>query len=189
MLMTHWSLHSTTLHDVPKYGLLFNWRKLEVLPVGCDAFISKPDGQFIERKESISYLGALLAADGSVRSEVNRLLGLARADFSALSRVWKHSSLPVGQKIRIFNVCVASQLMYGLHTAWLKKAEFGKLDAFQARCLRMMLGIPHYFYSRVPNTDVLWRAKTQKFSAVLLYRQLTLLHRIANLPSDGVMRT
>ena len=29
------------------YGLLFNWRKLEVLPIGCDAFMSKPDGQFI----------------------------------------------------------------------------------------------------------------------------------------------
>ena len=79
--------------------------------------------------------------------------------------------------------------MYGSHTAWLKKAELGNLDAFQARCLRMILGIPHSFYSRVPNTDVLSRAKTQKFSAVLLYKQLTLLHRIANLPSDDVMRT
>ena len=119
--------------------------------------------------------------------EINRRLGLARADFSALTRVWRHSSLPVGPKIRIFNACVASQLMYGLHTAKLKKAELGKLDAFQA--MRMILGIPHSFYSRVPNTDVLSLAKTQKFSAVILYRQLTLLHRIANLPSDDVMRT
>ena len=52
----------------------------------------------------------------------------------------------------------------------------------------MILGIPHSCYSRVPNTDVLSRAKTQKFSAVLLYGQLMLLHRIANLPSDDVMR-
>ena len=47
----------------------------------------------------------------------------------------------------------------------------------------------HSLYSRVPNTDVLLRAKTHKFSAVLLYRHLTLLHRIANLLSDDVMRT
>ena len=77
------------------YGLLFNWRKLEVLPIGRDGFISNPDGQFIECKKSISYLGALLAADVSAGSEVNRRLGPARADFSALSRVWKHFSLPV----------------------------------------------------------------------------------------------
>ena len=123
------------------------------------------------------------AAEGSVGSDVNRRLGLARADFSALSRVWKHSSLPVGQKFRIFNACVISQLMYGLHTAWLKKAELGKLDAFQARCLRMIVGSPHSLYSRVPNTDVLSRARTKKLSAMLLYKQLTLLHKIANLAS------
>ena len=132
------------------------------------------------RKESISYSGALLAADGSVGSEITPSLGSCACRCSAPSRVWKHSSLPVGHKIRIFNAGVASQLMYGLHTAWLKKAELGKLDAFQATCLRMILGIPHFFYRRVPNTNVLSRAKTEKFSAVLLYRQLTLLHRIAN---------
>ena len=64
-----------------------------------------------------------------------------------------------------------------------------KSDAFQARCLRMILGIPHSFYARVPNTDVLSRAKTQKFPAMLLYRKLTFLHGIANLLSDDVMRT
>ena len=70
-----------TVRISANYGLLFNWRKLEVLPVGCDAFISKPDGQFIECKGSVFCLGAVLAADGSVGSEVNRRLGLARADF------------------------------------------------------------------------------------------------------------
>ena len=42
------------------YGLVFNWRKLEILPSGCDAFISKPGGQFIQCEKSISYLGAWL---------------------------------------------------------------------------------------------------------------------------------
>ena len=116
-------------------GLLFNWWKLEVLPIACDAFISKPDGQLIECKESISYLGALLAADGSMWSEINRRLCPARADFSVLTRVWKHSSLPVTEKIRIFNACVTSQLMYGLHTARLKKAELDKwMPSKQGAC-------------------------------------------------------
>ena len=35
-------------------------RKLEVSSIGCDAFISKPDFQFIQCKRTISYLGAWL---------------------------------------------------------------------------------------------------------------------------------
>ena len=64
-----------------------------------------------------------------------------------------------------------------------------KLDAFQAKCLRVFLCIPRSFYSCVPNTDVLSRAITKKLSVVPLYGQLMPLHRIATLPLDDVMRT
>ena len=36
------------------YGLRLNWKKCEVLPIGCEAFIAAPDGSYLTCKSSIS---------------------------------------------------------------------------------------------------------------------------------------
>ena len=64
------------------------------------------------------------------------------------------------------------------------KADVCKLDVFQARCLRQILRIPPSFVSRVTNEQ----ANCAKLSCVLQQRQLQLLGRIAQLPSEDVMR-
>ena len=79
--------------------------------------------------------------------------------------------------------------MYSLHTAGLCKADLRKIDAFQARCLRSILDIPHSFISHVRNETVLQEAGTEKLSIILWRRQLLLLGRIAQLPREDVMRT
>ena len=171
------------------YGLSLNWEKTEVLPIGCDAAIQGPNGEHIKNKTSLVYLGSVISASGSITSEVNRRLGMAKADFDALNRVWKHAHLTCTKKLQIFSACVVSRLMYSLHTAWLCKADLRKIDAFQARCLRSILGIPHSFISRVRNETVLQEAGTEKLSIILWRRQLLLLGRIAQLPREDVMRT
>ena len=63
------------------YGLSFNWRKLELLPVRCEVAIAKPDGNSVVSKESIVYLGSLLSKNGKIGPELSRRLGAARSDF------------------------------------------------------------------------------------------------------------
>ena len=171
------------------YALTFNWKKVELMPIRCQAPILKPDGCEIPSKSSLVYLGSTLSASGDIISEVSRRLGMARADFTALERVWKHSSLNSRSKLWVFNACVASKLLYCLHTAWLNKADLRRLDAFQASCLRKILRIPHSFISRVSNAEVLSRANHRMLSKILQYRQIMLLKRVADLPSEDVMRT
>ena len=88
------------------------------------------------------YLGGILSGDGRVESELGRRIGLAQADFNALKRVWNHASLSKQKKFRIFDACIQSKLHYGLHPAWLNTAARRRIDGFQARCLRRVLGIP-----------------------------------------------
>ena len=166
------------------YGLRYNWRKLEVLPVRCQASISKPDGQPVVQKESIVYLGAVLSSNGNIDAELSRRLGAARSEFDKLARIWSHSTLSAYKKVNIFNACVISKLLYSLHTAWLKKTELSKLDAFQACCLRKVLGIPHSYIRHVTNSSVLGQARQSRLSQILLERQLTLLGKIARM-GDG----
>ena len=91
--------------------------------------------------------------------------------------------------------------MYNLHTAWMRSQELARLDAFQARCLRRILGVPHSFISRVTNKSILERAGCRKLSSILLQRQLCLFAEIARkedthpvreavfLPASSVLRT
>ena len=174
------------------YALTFIWeKKVGLMPIRCQASILKPDGCEIPSKSSLVYLGNTLSASGDIISEVSRRLGMARPDFTALERFWKHTSLTSRSKLRVFNACVVSKLLYCLHTAWLNKADLRRLDAFQASCLRKILRIPHAFISRVSNAEVLSRANHRMLSKILQYRQVMvmLLKRVADLPSEDVMRT
>jgi len=170
------------------YGLQYNWKKLEVLPVRCEADIRKPDGSQIDQKDCITYLGSVLAQDGRAGPELARRLGAARAEFKTLARVWSHSSLARRKKLQIFDACVLSKLLYCMHTTWLQKAELAKLDAFQAKCLRKIMGIQHSFYSRVSNEAVLEEAGAHRISTLLLKRQLVLLGQIARKHSPDPVR-
>ena len=97
---------------------------------------------------------------------------MAKGDFDALNRVWKHANLGLKKKLDIFSECVNSRPLYSLHTAWLRKAELCKIDAFQAKCLRKILGIQHALYSHVRNETVLQEADCSKLSTIIRRQQL-----------------
>ena len=111
-------------------GLQVNWRQIGVLTVGVDLRLSKPDGSPIPQRDSMVYLGSAISDDGEIGSELSHRLGAARAEFDKLTKIWNHSTLTQQRNIRIFESCVASKLLYCLHTAYLNKQENLLFDAF-----------------------------------------------------------
>ena len=77
-------------------------------------------------------------------------------------------------------------LRYSLHTVWLNKAELRKLDAFHAKCLQKIFGIQHSFISKICNENVMRRAKCSNLFSHLLFRQLILFGKVANLSPNDV---
>ena len=69
------------------YGLAFNWGKLEVLTVGCQTQILRLDGQPVQQKDTMIYLGGMISSSGDSGTELNRRLGMARKDFDVLCRI------------------------------------------------------------------------------------------------------
>ena len=153
-----------------EYGLTFNWSKLEVLRVRHEGHVKLPAGGNVKEKDSIIYLGALLASDGRMGSELSRRLGAAAADFTQLQVLWKHANVSRAFKKEVYLSCVVQKLLYCLHTGCFTKAELRKLDGFHARCLRKVYGIPHSQESRVSNATVLATAGLVPLSATLLER-------------------
>jgi hypothetical protein len=121
------------------YGLSLNFSKVECMPVNCESSLVDPTGNLIQTKSKLKYLGAHLASDGTITSELAQKLGQAECEFKALRQVWAHSNISRRFKYQIYVACVVQKLLYGLESAWINAAGKRKLDGFHARCLRRIV--------------------------------------------------
>ena len=60
--------------------------------------------------------------------------------------------------MRVHDAVVSSKLLYGLESASLTEAEYERLDSFQMKTLRKILGIKHSYHSHISNEVVMQRA-------------------------------
>jgi hypothetical protein len=170
------------------YGLALNFTKVESMPVNCEHIFVDPHGNPIQSKTKLKYLGAHIAADGSIDSELGQKLGIAACDFKKLQQVWSHSKLSRQFKFQIYIACIVQKLLYGLEGAWVNTAGKRKLDGFHARCLRKIGGISPAFISRVSNAFVLKQFSAHPLSKILLERQLMYFGHVARSDHDSVLR-
>ena len=92
-------------------------------------------------------------------------------------------------KLYVFTALVESNLLYGLDAACLIKAEQKRLDGFQAGCLRVILGIPSAYISRISNKHVLETAGVQTAGTKLLQRQFQLWGKVMRSPVHGPLQS
>ena len=64
-----------------------------------------------------------------------------------LGRVWRQRNLSLATKLRLYETCVLSVLLYCSESWTLLKADVDRLQAFHMRSLRRILGI-HWFLTR-----------------------------------------
>ena len=77
--------------------------------------------------------------NGSIRTELSRRVGAARAEFETFGRVWNHTVLLKAGKVQFLNLrTFENVVLFFLHTTWLNKAELTRLNAFQAKCFRIL---------------------------------------------------
>ena len=91
------------------------------------------------------------------------------------------------KKLRVYEACIASKLMYCLGTVDLNAAEVRKLDAFHHRCLRRIDGVKPSYVSRVSNKTVRDTLRAKPLKQVLLKRQLLYFGPLARKPPDYVL--
>jgi len=120
-----------------KAGLEINSSKTEEICV--NAIVKQRlrlNGEGIKRSSDFCYLGCIVAENGGTSREVSERIQKARGSFSKLRRVWLSKSLRKDTKIRIFNACVKSVLLYGCETWLVTKEIQRKIQTFVNRCLR-----------------------------------------------------
>jgi hypothetical protein len=105
------------------------------------------------------YLGSIVAENEGTSREVNARIEKTRESFSKLRTVWLSKSLGKDTKIRIFNACVKSVLLYGCEI-WLVTNEIQcKIQTFVNRCLRYILRI---WQPNIISNKNLWKVTGQE---------------------------
>ena len=141
------------------------------------------EDHMLEVTDTFTYLGSKISSNLSLDAELNARIGKAATTMSRLTkRVWENKKLTIKTKVKVYQACVISTLLYGSEAWTLYSSQERKLHAFHMRCLRRLLGIT--WQDRVRNEDVLERAGTRSMNCILKQKRLRWLGHICRM-KDG----
>ena len=83
----------------------------------------------------------MVTADGDCRHEIKRHLLLGRKVMTNLDSILKSRDITLPTKVRLVKAMVFPIVMYGGGSWTIKKAEHGRIDAFELWCWRRLLRV------------------------------------------------
>ena len=117
-------------------------------------------GEKIDVENSFPYLGVTIKPQQSSAGEevAARIAKAIRLFKSLYHPLWKRKQVSVKTKMAIYRSAVLPVLLYGSETWVLSVKESERLEVFQMKCLRQILGITKFHHQR--NEDI--RARTEQ---------------------------
>ena len=135
------SLFKRVKEESEKVGLKFNIHKTKIMASG--PIISwEIDGKTAETVTDFIFLGSKITADGDFSLEIKRCLLLGRKAMTNLDSILKRRDIALLTQVRLVKAMVFPVVMYGCESRTIKKAERGRIDAFELWCWRRLLRVP-----------------------------------------------
>ena len=131
------SLLMKVKEESEKAGLMLNIQKTKVMA-------SSPitSWQKMETVTDFIFLGSKITAVGDCSNEVKRCLLLGRKVMTNLDSILKNRDITLSTKVHLVKAMVFLVVMYGYESWTVKKAECGRIDAFEMWCWRRLLRVP-----------------------------------------------
>ena len=143
------------------------------------------DGKELETVDRFCYLGSTITSNLSLDEEINIRIGKAATNFGKLTkRAWTNRRLKIKTKIKIYEACILSTLLYGAETWTVYARQEKRLSVFHLRCLRKILGIT--WKEKVTNVEVLERTELQSMTTTLCRRKLRWLGHVKRMKDDRI---
>ena len=87
------------------------------------------------------FLGSKITVDGDRSHEIKRRLLLGRKVMTTLDSILKSRDITLSTKVRLVKAMVFPVVMYGCESWTVKKAERGRIEAFELWCWRRLLRV------------------------------------------------
>ena len=111
------------------------------------------DGETVETVSDFIFLGSKITADSDCSHEIKGCLLLGRKVMTNLDSILKSRDITLPTKVRLVKAMVFQMVMYGCEIWTVKKAERGRIDAFELWCWRRRLRVP--WIARRSNQSIL----------------------------------
>ena len=116
-----------------KFGLKLNIQKTKIMASG-PITSSEIDGETVETVSHFIFGGSKITADGDCSHEIKRRLLLGRKVMTNLDSILKSRDITLTTKVRRVKAMVFPGVMYGCESWTVKKADHGRIDAFELWC-------------------------------------------------------
>ena len=104
------------------------------------------------------YLGTNMSAKGNPHFEIRTGTINTTTTINEFDMFWKMAPVSTTWKLRAHDAVISIKRLYGLESASLTNAEHERLDPFQIKALREVLGIKRSYHSHISNEVVMQRA-------------------------------
>jgi len=141
-----------------RYGMKLNKNKCVHISMNCKAKIKFSDGKEMKSADEATYLGSNMSKKHLTRREIEARISSALNTAKKLNIFFKKTKCSEAWKLQVYNAVIISRLLYGIESLELTDSLKTRLDAFQIRGLRHILGIEHSFWSRVTNKEIIEKA-------------------------------
>lgn len=124
-----------------KYSLFINIDKTKIMATdgsNCNIQIS---GKLLEQVDTFPYLGSLITADTECTKEIRSRLAKGHSTASRLKKIWQNHGVSTSTKIRLLKALVWPVALYGCESWTLKKTDEDRVNAFEMKCLRLVLRV------------------------------------------------
>ena len=100
------------------------------------------NGETVETVSDFILGGSKITADDDCSHEIKRRLLLGRKVMNNLDSILKSRDITLPTKAYLVKAMVFPVVMYGCESWTVKKAEWGRIDAFELWCWRRLLRVP-----------------------------------------------
>jgi hypothetical protein len=119
--------------------------------------------------EQITYLGSIVCKDGGAREDIQSRVSKARNIFRTMNNIWKSQQYSKHTKLRLYQSCVLSTLLYGSECLRMTENDLRKLSTVHTRNLRYILRI--LWPRNISNEDLLKQCNIEGMTTILLRRR------------------
>ena len=169
-------------------GLRVNTKKTQLMTVNVSREVNiNIQGEPVEHVTSFLYLGSLMREDGGAEEDIKSRLGKARRAFAQLNPVWRSRQYGKETKLKIYNTCVLSVLLYGSECWRMTQRDTIRLSTFHTTCLRKICRI--FWPETMRNTDLLNSTRQESMASTITCRGWHWVGHALRRESDNLVRT
>ena len=134
------SLLMKVREESEKAGLKLNIQKTKIM-ASCPITSWQIDGETMETVTDFIFLGSKITEDGDCSHEIKTCLLIGRKVMTNLDSILKSRDITLPTKVRLVEAMVFPVVIYGCESWTVKKAELGRIDAFELWCSRRLLRV------------------------------------------------